>query len=157
MPADSKFEVLKNMIQTSKLDYEGKTVAMVNKLQKWACVQKIAACVSSKVEEDEVAALADGLLAEDSSDVAQLQYAKYQCAVPLEQNKVELFNKIKAGEIPQQKLMAIAPSFYNHANPSQCDRFAWLWLASIEKVEASQHRDYFLEFFVGLSPKCLRD
>ena len=72
MPADSKFEVLKNMIQTSKLDYEGKTVAMINKLQKWACVQKIAACVSSKVEEDEVAALADGLLAEDSSDVAQL-------------------------------------------------------------------------------------
>jgi len=77
MQADSKYEILKDMIKTSKLDYEGKTVATVNKLQKWACVQKIAACVSSKVEADEVAELADGLLAEDSSDVAQLQYAKY--------------------------------------------------------------------------------
>jgi len=53
--------------------------------------------------------------------------------------------------------MAVLSSFYNHANKDQCRRIAQLWLESIERVEAEQHRDYFLEFFCGLSPRFLRD
>ena len=72
LPAESKFDVLKEMVLESKLDYEGKTVSTVNKLQKWLCVQKLAAVVQNKQEADEVNGLAKALLSEDASDVAQL-------------------------------------------------------------------------------------
>ena len=52
--------------------------------------------------------------------------------------------------------MALCTNFYNHANPDLSAKLAQMWLASIERVESEQHRDYFEAFFVGLSPRHLK-
>jgi hypothetical protein len=47
---------------------------------------------------------------------------------------------------------ASAPSFYNYEDKSMCEHFGNLFFRDLEKVFATQHRDYAEVFFNNLSP-----
>jgi hypothetical protein len=47
---------------------------------------------------------------------------------------------------------ASAPNFYNYEDPETCIHFGKLFFRDLEKVFATQHRDYAETFFVNLSP-----
>ena len=53
--------------------------------------------------------------------------------------------------------MAATTSIYNRSNLVQSTKIAQQWINNIEKVEAEQHRDYFLAYFVGMTPRFLRN
>ena len=105
----------------------------------------------------EIKALVENEKTKNYSDLDDIEFIKYLGAQPLESDKLKLLQPILDGSVPQQKLIALCCDFYSRTNPSQAKKLADLWLQNIEKVESSQHRDYFEAFFLGLSPRHLRD
>jgi hypothetical protein len=49
---------------------------------------------------------------------------------------------------------ASVPNFYNYEDKSMCEHFGKLFFRDLEKVFATQHRDYAEAFFVNISPAC---
>lgn len=47
LPSQSNFEWLRSIAESQRVEYEAKLVAPVNKLQRYACLRKCAAVVSS--------------------------------------------------------------------------------------------------------------
>ena len=157
LPAADSYEKLVDMVIAKNLAVEGKHVSPLNKLQRYACLRKCAAVVNSDEEAKEIQRLIEDEKTRDYSDVDEIECLKQLGAVPLESDKMKLLNPIIEGTVPQSKLLPLVNSFYNHANPVQCKRLANLWLRNIERVESEQHRDYFEGYFLGLSPRFLKD
>ena len=65
----------------------------------------------------EIKELMDQEKTKDFSEVDDIEFIKYLGALPLESDKLRLFQEIVNGKMPQQKLLAIVTSFYNKANP----------------------------------------
>ena len=157
LPASNYFDVLKEAASSGTFQWDGKPVAQLNKLQRYTCIRKCMAAIQSRAEEDEMEALLAAEKTRDFSDVDELEALKILGAKPLESSKLKLFNQVVNGELTQTKLGALLTSFYNSSDPQQCEKIANLWLENIERVEAEQHRDYFLTFFTQLSPRFMRN
>ena len=87
------FEQLKEMATSSQLTVEEtKFVGDLNKLQRYTCLRKCAAVVSNESEAQEVKALVEEEKKRDFSDVDEMEYVKFLGSLPLESDKMTLFN-----------------------------------------------------------------
>ena len=99
--SQDNFDQLKEMATSSQLTVEEtKFVGELNKLQRYACLRKCAANVSSAEEAEEIKALIEQEKQRDFSDVDEMEYTKYLGSLPLEQDKMRLFNQIISGALP---------------------------------------------------------
>lgn len=58
-------------------------------------------------------------------------------------------------DLSQQEFIASSSCFYNHSNTEQCQKYADLFMESIDTIKTSYHRDYAQVFFRNLSPAFL--
>ena len=92
------FDQIKEMATSSSLTVEEtKFVGDLNKLQRYACLRKCAAVVSSEAEAQEIKSLIEEEKKRDFSDVDEMEYIKYLGSLPLESDKMTLFNLMISG------------------------------------------------------------
>ena len=95
---EASFETLQRMAETGTcVNSDGKTVASLNKLQRYTCLRKCAASVQSADEASKIEALVEAERLVDASDVDKAEYMKYQGSRPLENEKMQHLNKMIDG------------------------------------------------------------
>ena len=92
------------------------------------------------------------------NDVDDIENYGVQASLTEDEVKLTLFKDyIKHNtQFNPKKLEASAKFFYNFGNRAQCEKFADLFLESVESVFSVHHRDYALQFFMHLSPTFLK-
>ena len=98
LPGGKYFDQFKQMATSSQLTVENNLVGNLNKLQRYACLHKCAANISSPEEAKEIEALIQEERKRDYSDTDETEYIKYQGAIPLRSHKVNLLDSIVRGE-----------------------------------------------------------